>query len=148
LLNNFKSQYSNFNLIVQEKFRRKELPVDGVYLQLAEVIRKNGISVIVGETGSGKSTQIPQVIYDVKTCLGRNCICTELILIIIQICYNEGLIGSGLLAITQPRRVAAITLARRVALEMNANLGEVVKLFYTSNTYICRNTMNVIYLII
>ncbi|EJW76384.1 hypothetical protein WUBG_12708, partial [Wuchereria bancrofti] len=85
-----------------KKFRRKELPVDGVHLQLAEVIRENGISVIVGETGSGKSTQIP------------------------QICYNEGLIGSGLLAVTQPRRVAAITLARRVALEMNANLGEVV----------------------
>uniref|UniRef100_A0AAF5PKB9 RNA helicase n=1 Tax=Wuchereria bancrofti TaxID=6293 RepID=A0AAF5PKB9_WUCBA len=88
--------------VTKKKFRRKELPVDGVHLQLAEVIRENGISVIVGETGSGKSTQIP------------------------QICYNEGLIGSGLLAVTQPRRVAAITLARRVALEMNANLGEVV----------------------
>lgn len=88
--------------VAKKKFRRKELPVDGVHLQLAEVIRQNGISVIVGETGSGKSTQIP------------------------QICYNEGLIGSGLLAVTQPRRVAAITLAKRVALEMNANLGEVV----------------------
>ncbi|KAM3728495.1 ATP-dependent RNA helicase [Dirofilaria immitis] len=86
----------------KKKFRRTELPVDGVYLQLVEVIRENSISVIVGETGSGKSTQIP------------------------QICYNEGLIGSGLLAVTQPRRVAAITLARRVALEMNSNLGEVV----------------------
>ncbi|CAG9534666.1 unnamed protein product [Cercopithifilaria johnstoni] len=88
--------------IAKKKFRRGELPVNGVHLQLAKVIRENGISVIVGETGSGKSTQIP------------------------QICYDEDLIGSGILAVTQPRRVAAITLARRVALEMNANLGEVV----------------------
>uniref|UniRef100_A0A0R3RR05 RNA helicase n=1 Tax=Elaeophora elaphi TaxID=1147741 RepID=A0A0R3RR05_9BILA len=88
--------------IVKKKFRRGELPIDGVRLQLAKVIRENGISVIVGETGSGKSTQIP------------------------QICYDEGLIGNGLLAVTQPRRVAAITLARRVALEMNINLGELV----------------------
>uniref|UniRef100_A0A1I7W227 Helicase ATP-binding domain-containing protein n=1 Tax=Loa loa TaxID=7209 RepID=A0A1I7W227_LOALO len=87
--------------ITKKKSRRRELPVNGVRLQLAKVIRENGVSVIVGETGSGKSTQIP------------------------QICYNEGLIGSGLLAVTQPRRVAAITLARHVALEMNANLGEV-----------------------
>ncbi|VDK62984.1 unnamed protein product [Onchocerca ochengi] len=94
--------YGDRCAVAKKKFRREKLPVDGVHLQLAEVIRTNGISVIVGETGSGKSTQIP------------------------QICYNEGLIGSGLLAITQPRRVAAITLARRVALEMNANLGEVV----------------------
>ncbi|VDK73314.1 unnamed protein product [Litomosoides sigmodontis] len=43
-----------------------------------------------------------------------------------QICYDEGLICGGLVAVTEPRRVAAITLARRVALEMNANLGEVV----------------------
>lgn len=69
-----------------------------------------------------------------------------LLLIIIQICYDEGLIGGGLLAVTEPRRVAAITLARRVALEMDANLGEVVKLFYASTTYICRNRVNVVYL--
>ncbi|KAL3989927.1 Helicase associated domain (HA2) family protein [Acanthocheilonema viteae] len=100
------NKQSTYNIdrcpIAKKKFRREELPVDRVHLQLAHVIRENGISVIVGETGSGKSTQIP------------------------QICYDEGLIGNGLVAVTQPRRVAAITLARRVALEMNTNLGEVV----------------------
>lgn len=62
-------------MILQKKFRRKELPVDGVHLQLAEVIRENGVSIIVGETGSGKSTQIPQVIrgvFSLGACL-RSC---------------------------------------------------------------------------
>uniref|UniRef100_A0A915PWF0 RNA helicase n=1 Tax=Setaria digitata TaxID=48799 RepID=A0A915PWF0_9BILA len=100
----YKRQSSTHRLETRtkKKFRRKELPIDGVRLQLAELMKENGVSIIVGETGSGKSTQIP------------------------QICYEEGLIGDGLLAVTQPRRVAAITLARRVATEMHVNIGEVV----------------------
>ncbi|VDN36501.1 unnamed protein product [Gongylonema pulchrum] len=87
---------------------RCELPVNSVRRQLAEAIRNNDISIILGETGSGKSTQIP------------------------QICYEEGIIGDGVLAVTQPRRVAAITLARRVSAEMKSNLGELVN-FYDKN---------------
>uniref|UniRef100_A0A1I8EQD2 Uncharacterized protein n=1 Tax=Wuchereria bancrofti TaxID=6293 RepID=A0A1I8EQD2_WUCBA len=57
-----------------------------------------------------------------------------------QICYNEGLIGSGLFI---PHCVVAITLARRVVLEMNANLGEVVKLFYTKiQSVVCLTAQN------
>ncbi|VDN03069.1 unnamed protein product [Thelazia callipaeda] len=100
-----RKRYTKYNKryfpTAEKKFRREELPVDRVRSQLAKVISENGITIIVGETGSGKSTQIP------------------------QICY-EGLTDHSILAVTQPRRVAAIALARRVAVEMNSNLGEVV----------------------
>uniref|UniRef100_A0A0N5ASJ3 UTP--glucose-1-phosphate uridylyltransferase n=1 Tax=Syphacia muris TaxID=451379 RepID=A0A0N5ASJ3_9BILA len=78
------------------------LPVNEVRQQLADAIRSNPITIVVGETGSGKSTQIP------------------------KICYEENLHGTGLIAVTQPRRVAAITLAKRVSEEMSSDLGEKV----------------------
>lgn len=58
--------------------------------------------IILGETGSGKTTQIPQFLYESEMA-------------------DDGMIG-----ITQPRRVAAISVSRRVATEMNCKLGEKV----------------------
>lgn len=52
--------------------------------------------------GSGKSTQIPQYIFE------------------------YGLLNKGIIAITQPRRVAALTLAQRVSKEKHQQLGELV----------------------
>lgn len=65
-------------------------------------IEENETLIVVGETGSGKTTQIPQFLYDAE--FGR-----------------EGIIG-----ITQPRRVAAITISKRVACEMNVDHGSLV----------------------
>ncbi|VDN51794.1 unnamed protein product [Dracunculus medinensis] len=81
---------------------KNELPVRLVEIQLAKAIRKNSICIIAGETGSGKSTQIP------------------------QICIENDLAGSGNIVITQPRRIAAITIAECVAQEMNCSPGELV----------------------
>lgn len=64
-----------------------------------EEIRKNGTLILIGETGCGKTTQIPQIIHE------------------------QGLEGNGAIAVTQPRRVAAITLAQRVADEMATDIG-------------------------
>lgn len=67
-----------------------------------QAIAKRSTIIIIGETGSGKTTQIPQFLHD------------------------EGYTTAGMIAITQPRRVAAITLSRRVAQEAGVQLGELV----------------------
>lgn len=69
---------------------------------LVRYLTTNDTLIIMGETGSGKTTQIPQFLYNAQT--GQK----------------------GVIAVTQPRRVAAITLSTRVAKEMNCTLGDVV----------------------
>ena len=76
------------------------LPVKLFEGKVIDAYRKYQTLIIVGETGSGKSTQVPQIIYNQNP--------------------------SQTIAITQPRRVAAISLAQRVTLEMSTKLGEIV----------------------
>lgn len=70
--------------------------------EIVETINQHLVTLICGETGSGKSTQIGQFLIE------KN--------------YHQ----FGKIAITQPRRLAAIALAGRVAEEMGAKLGETV----------------------
>ncbi|XP_034840675.1 ATP-dependent RNA helicase DHX33 [Maniola hyperantus] len=81
---------------------RKTLPVYQVRARLVEEIRKLNTMILLGETGSGKTTQIPQIIHEHR------------------------IEGKGCIAVTQPRRVAAITLALRVAAETNSEIGSIV----------------------
>ncbi|MEO0588374.1 MAG: helicase-related protein, partial [Planctomycetota bacterium] len=76
-----------------------ELPVSRVRGEIAELINKHQVTVVCGQTGSGKSTQLPKVLLGL------------------------GLGVSGTIAHTQPRRIAAQTLAARVAGELKAPLG-------------------------
>jgi HrpA-like RNA helicase len=79
---------------------KKELPIAHMEQEIIETIRYNPVLLICGETGSGKSTQLPQYLL------------------------QNGFTVTGKIGITQPRRIAAITLAQRVAFEAQLALGK------------------------
>jgi ATP-dependent RNA helicase DHR2 len=86
---------------------RKELPLWGYQDKIREIMRNRDVLVLVGETGSGKSTQVPQFLYQEDWCRRRK----------VKVKGEEVSVG-GIIAITQPRRVAATTLAHRVSREV------------------------------
>lgn len=65
--------------------------------------RDNSIVIVVGETGSGKTTQLTQYLHE------------------------DGYTSYGMVGCTQPRRVAAMSVAKRVSEEIGTNLGEEVR---------------------
>lgn len=79
-----------------------ELPVSHSVAEISAAIAKNQVVVIAGETGSGKTTQIP------------------------KICLQLGRGRSGLIGHTQPRRLAARTVAERISDELGQSIGESV----------------------
>jgi ATP-dependent helicase HrpA len=79
-----------------------ELPVSARADEIAELIRKHQVIVVAGETGSGKTTQLP------------------------KICLQAGCGVKGMIGHTQPRRIAARTVANRIAEELKVSLGEAV----------------------
>ncbi|XP_057509360.1 probable pre-mRNA-splicing factor ATP-dependent RNA helicase DEAH4 isoform X1 [Actinidia eriantha] len=78
------------------------LPILQFEEKILETVERNPVVVIIGETGSGKSTQLSQMIH------------------------KRGYTKSGAIAVTQPRRVAAVSVSRRVAQELGVRLGEEV----------------------
>lgn len=95
---------------------RKTLPVWSHSAELREGLRQKDIMLVAGETGSGKSTQVPQLLVREPWCR------TQDRTIKVDGVTRTVKIG-GCIAITEPRRVAAISLARRVAEEMGTPLG-------------------------
>src|SRR3954467_9601119 len=79
-----------------------ELPVSQARDELLDVIEENQVVIVAGETGSGKTTQLPKICLE----LGRG---------------TKGLIGH-----TQPRRIAARTVAERIADELGTEVGQAV----------------------
>uniref|UniRef100_A0A804QX20 RNA helicase n=2 Tax=Zea mays TaxID=4577 RepID=A0A804QX20_MAIZE len=96
-----KQQFARGRQLIRQQ--RKSLPIASVEKRLVEEVRNNDTLIIVGETGSGKTTQLPQFLYDGG------------------LCQDGKVIG-----ITQPRRVAAVTVAKRVAEECNDHIGKKV----------------------
>jgi ATP-dependent RNA helicase DHX8/PRP22 len=82
--------------------QRQELPIYKAQADILCAVTKHDTLVLVGETGSGKTTQIPQFLH------------------------AAGFGERGLIACTQPRRVAATSVAARVAKEMSCKLGGLV----------------------
>ncbi|WP_300668430.1 ATP-dependent RNA helicase HrpA [Desulfoluna sp.] len=80
----------------------QELPVTARREEIVETIRKHQVVIISGETGSGKTTQIP------------------------KFCVEAGRGTGGLIAVTQPRRIAAVSVANRLAEEMGEEPGHSV----------------------
>ena len=79
-----------------------ELPVSAKRGEIAEAIQKNQVVIVCGETGSGKTTQLP------------------------KICLELGRGANGLIGHTQPRRIAARATATRIAQELKSELGRAV----------------------
>ncbi|NVK22669.1 MAG: ATP-dependent RNA helicase HrpA [Kangiellaceae bacterium] len=90
------------NLIPQHIEFDDNLPVSQARDKVAKAIQEHQVVVIAGETGSGKTTQLP------------------------KICLQLGLGIRGRIGHTQPRRVAATSVARRIAEELKSPLGELV----------------------
>jgi ATP-dependent helicase HrpA len=78
----------------------EDLPVSGRRQEIANALRAHQVIIVCGETGSGKTTQLPKICL----ALGRG---------------SKALIGH-----TQPRRIAASSTARRIAFELGSPLGE------------------------
>jgi len=93
------SEFSRTKTIDEQ---RCSLPVYSVKEDLLDVIRENQIVVVVGETGSGKTTQMTQYLLE------------------------AGYARTGMIGCTQPRRVAAMSVAKRVSEEVGCELGDTV----------------------
>lgn len=111
---------------------KESLPIYKSKHELLDAVYNNNIIIIVGETGSGKTTQIVQYLYE------------------------EGYHRNGIICCTQPRRVAAVSVAYRVSYEMNVDIGSLVgytirfednttkdtKIRYVTDGILLRETLN------
>ncbi|KAJ5278916.1 hypothetical protein N7478_004288 [Penicillium angulare] len=93
---------SSFSRSKTLREQREYLPAFAVREDLLRVIRDNQVVIVVGETGSGKTTQLTQFLHE------------------------DGYSKLGMIGCTQPRRVAAMSVAKRVSEEMEVDLGGTV----------------------
>jgi len=85
------------------------LPVSARRDEIARTLQANQVIIVSGETGSGKTTQLPKIALSIGRGPAR-----------------EGKPGGGLIGHTQPRRIAATSTAKRIAQELGTPIGEIV----------------------
>ncbi len=88
------------------KRSRMDLPICAQEQEIVECITQNDVIIICGETGSGKTTQIPQFLYEAG------------------FSWRGAAQRAGLIGVTEPRRVATVSTAKRVAYELNVYEGK------------------------
>lgn len=93
-----------------------ELPITERRAEIIDTIRDHQVVIVAGETGSGKSTQLP------------------------KLCLEAGLGRRGFIGHTQPRRIAARSIAERVAEEIGSDVGDLVGWTVRFNDNISNNT--------
>lgn len=102
-----------FRIDIHDKHKIANYPIDQYQKHILYLLERHQVLIVVGETGSGKSSRIPQFLFNSG-------------------CYNgsDDTTSSSqrrqLICVTQPRRVAAIQLAQRVADELKCQLGSTV----------------------
>lgn len=103
LYNSLENQKANDPMLQRMIGERSQLPVWKSTDHILHAINNNPVTIIRGETGCGKTTQVPQFILDQMVQTGRGADCN--------------------IIITQPRRISAISIAERVANERAEDLG-------------------------
>lgn len=78
---------------------RSKLPAVLTEQEIVDAIRSNDFSIVCGDTGCGKSTQVPQFLFEAG--------------------FTTGAYSGQVIAVTQPRRVAAVSVSQRVGVELN-----------------------------
>lgn len=106
LLQNARDKKLNDRELEQRTKARETLPIHAMRRQIMEAINDNSVVLVRGNTGCGKTTQIAQFILEDYVASGAGAYCN--------------------IAVTQPRRISAVSVAERIAHERNENLGESV----------------------
>ncbi len=91
------------NLCRSWENKMPELPIFSKKKEILNAIRANQVTIVVGETGSGKTTQIPAFLYE-----------------------DGYSVSAGKIGVTQPRRIAATSVAAFVAKQLGTELGDIV----------------------
>lgn len=100
------SEYLQDPKLEDLRSKKEELPMNQYGAKVLDLVNSNVYSIVVGATGSGKTTQVPQILLEHAIAQGQGASCNI-------IC-------------TQPRRIAAVSVARRVAIERSERLQESV----------------------
>ena len=113
--NRNEEQTSKNNFNYKKKLKtKKDLPIFPFKNEILEKIEQNRVIIISGNTGCGKSTQVPQYIYNSD--------------------------NKCKILMTQPRRIAAVSIAKRLAEEMNLKIGYKVGYHVSMNPNFCKDT--------